>query len=492
MSGSTGTRTHLQDTDIAVVGAGPTGLLLAGDLAAAGHRVTLIERREPGRSHLTRAFGVHTRTLELLDTRGLADRLVDTGTRLTDLRLFGGLSLRLDRARSRFPYLLVTPQYELERLLEERAREAGAHLVHSTELTGLAQDSGGVTLRLRRTDGSSPPGGSTLRAAYAVGADGHRSAVRRALGQPFPGVSLVRSMVLADVRLLEEPGQLLTVRGFRDAFAFIAPFGDGYHRVFAWEREQDRPDDAPVDLAEVRDTVWQAHGTDYGMYDARWLSRFHCDERQVPQYRTGRVFLAGDAAHVHSPAGGQGMNTGLQDAANLGWKLGAALTGAAGSEALLDSYHEERHPVGARVLRGSGALIRMATASGPVGVARRTAATTLLSGLPPLRRRAVARLNGLDVRYPAPRGAHRLVGQRAEDVPLHDGRRLHEMLRRGRFVLVTPEGAREDAAPGVVLAHWEDPARRDQWLVRPDGYLAWAADSATARPPLVPGGRLPA
>ncbi|MFX4295299.1 FAD-dependent monooxygenase [Streptomyces bohaiensis] len=500
MSGTAGTRTRHHATEVAVVGAGPTGLLLAGDLAAAGHRVTLVERRAPGLSPLTRAFGVHARTLELLDARGIADDLVDTGAPLGEVRLFGGVTVRLARPDSRFGFLLVTPQFQVEALLARRARAAGVRCMPSTEVSGLAQDGSGVTLHLRRAPGADPantPAVRTVRAQYVVGTDGHRSTIRRALGQPFPGVSVLRSMVVADVRLLEDPGEnALTVRGVRGAVAFLAPFGDGYHRVFAWSAEEREPG-SPVELADVRDTVWRAHGTDYGMYDARWLSRFHCDERQVPQYRIGRVFLAGDAAHIHSPAGGQGMNTGLQDAANLSWKLAAALDGVPGAEALLDSYHDERHPVGAAVVRSSGTILRLATAESAADLARLTVATGLLGGLPPLRRRIAGRLSGLDIRYPAPQGAHRLVGRRAVDVPLRGGGRLYASLRAGRHVLVTPDSVAAPAGTGVgvgvggaVHEHWADPGRRDQWLVRPDGYLAWAADDAAARPPLTPAAEL--
>lgn len=206
-----------------------------------------------------------------------------------------------------------------------------------------------MTVEVRGPDGST----ESLRAEYLVGADGMRSTVRDAIGLPFPGHSVIRSVVLADVRLAEQPETLLTVNAVGDAFAFIAPFGDGYHRVIAWNRARDVPDSEPLDLDEIKEVTRLALGRDFGMHDARWMSRFHSDERQAPAYRVGRVFLAGDAAHVHTPAGGQGMNTGLQDAANLSWKLAQATGGHAGPE-LLDTYQSERHPVGRAVLRSSG------------------------------------------------------------------------------------------------------------------------------------------
>ncbi|WP_328671748.1 FAD-dependent monooxygenase [Streptomyces sp. NBC_00322] len=476
---TTGT-TRGDGTDVLVVGAGPTGMLLAGDLAAAGVRVTIIERRPHETSNMTRAFGVHARTLELLDARGLADELVKTGTSITGLRLFSRLSLDLSRLHSRFPFLLITPQYEVERLLERRALAAGVTFRYGTELLGLSQspnsgdsrDSGEVTAEVRDADGTR----STLRARYLVGTDGVRSAVRKALDLPFPGVSVIRSIVLADVRLTEEPEGLLTVNGTGDAFAFIAPFGDGWYRVMGWNRKRQVPDSEPVELDEVREIARQALGTDHGMHDARWISRFHSDERQAPSYRSGRVFLAGDAAHVHSPAGGQGMNTGLQDAANLSWKLASVVRGQAPDpEALLDSYESERHPVGARVLRSSGTIVRLAMAHTPLQRATRSLASRFLNALRPASARAMGMISGIGISYAAPRGAHRLTGRRAPDLELTQGR-LYELLREGRFVSVAPEGETPaaPAAPGsVIRATWASD-RRGELLIRPDGYIAWA------------------
>ncbi|MFJ9700395.1 FAD-dependent oxidoreductase [Streptomyces fradiae] len=468
------------EADVAVVGAGPTGLLLAGDLAAAGLRVTLVERRPADTGTLTRAFGVHARTLEVLDARGVADELAGTGSRLTRLRLFGRARLDLAGLRSRFPYLLVTPQYEVERVLRRRAEEAGADFRYETALRSLRQDAEGVTAEL---DG--PGGGtSTLRVRYLVGADGLRSTVRELLGLPFPGAAVIRSMVLADVRFTREPDDQVAVEAADGAFAFMAPFGDGWYRVMGWDRDREAPDGEPVGLQEVRDIVRRAHGTDYGMHDPRWLSRFHSDERQVPAYRTGRVFLAGDAAHVHSPAGGQGMNTGLQDAANLSWKLAAVLRGRAPApEALLDSYHAERHPVGRAVLRSSGGILRLAMADTPARRALRAAVTGLLGAARPVSGRAVGQLTGVGIRYRAARGAHPLTGRRAPDLALEEGR-LYELLRKGMFVLVRPQGRAAAAArtppasavAGDVLhATWARPGRGTTLLVRPDGYIAWAA-----------------
>ncbi|OIJ90260.1 FAD-dependent monooxygenase [Streptomyces colonosanans] len=458
--------------DVIVVGSGPTGLLLAGDLATAGVPVTLVDRRPHGISNLSRAFVLHARTLEQLDARGLADEVEVKGQPLSDLRLFGALRVRLDTLPSRFNHLLVLPQYEVESALERRAVEAGARFVHQTEVTGLSQDADGVTLQVRRPDGES----ADMRAAYVVGTDGMRSAVRQAIGLPFPGKSVIRSVVLADVLLDEKPEEVLTANAAGGAFAFLAPFGDGYYRVIGWRRDRDVPDSAPLDLDEVREIVRRALGRDYGMRDARWMSRFHSDERQAPAYRVGRVFLAGDAAHVHTPAGGQGMNTGLQDAANLSWKLAAVLRDHA-DPALLDTYQSERHPVGKSVLRSSGGIVRMGMARRPWTRALRAGLVTLIDHVGPVRKRAMGQLTGIGYAYAAPRGAHPLTGKRIPDVALAGGGRLYEALRGGRFVLITPQAG--DAAgrkDRLAVERWAS-ERRTTVLVRPDGYVAWAADA---------------
>jgi 2-polyprenyl-6-methoxyphenol hydroxylase-like FAD-dependent oxidoreductase len=459
-----------RERDVVVVGAGPTGLLLAGDLAAAGVRVAVLEQRPEQESNLTRAFAVHARTLEALDARGLADRLVHSGARVGELQFLGKLRVDLTGLPSRFPYVLVTPQYNVERLLEERALGHGAEIVRADRVRDVRQDADGVEVV---TDTG------TATARYVVGTDGVRSTVRQALGSPFPGRTVVRSVMLADVRLADAPDDLLTADADGHTFAFVAPFGNGWYRVIAWRRDRQLPDDAPVELEEIRVTVEQALGTDYGMRDARWLSRFHSDERQVPQYRVGRVFLAGDAAHVHSPAGGQGMNTGLQDAANLGWKLAADVRGWA-SPGLLDTYHDERHPVGRLALRVSGGLLDVAFARPLALFVESTLAATAVR-LPPVARRVARTVSGIAIRYPRPAGAHPLVGTRAPDVRLADGGRLYEALRSGEFVLLAADGA-PDVRRLRTVRPVHAPAGQAGLavLVRPDGYVGWAGDRPTA------------
>ncbi|MEV7936244.1 FAD-dependent monooxygenase [Kitasatospora sp. NPDC088264] len=468
-------------TDILIVGAGPTGLLLAGDLAAAGVGVTVLEKRG-AESNLTRAFAVHARTLELLDARGLADDLIATGRPVTGLRMFDRFGIDLSSLPTRFPFVLITPQYHVERLLQDRAEQAGATILRGAEVTALRQDAEGITLETRD--------GNAFTARYAVGTDGVRSTVRDLLGIPFPGESVVDSVMLADVRLEREPADTITVGANETGFSFLAPFGDGWYRLIAWDRKERQPDGttpSPERLAAIARTTL---GEDYGLHDVRWSSTFHSDERQAPNYRSGRVFLAGDAAHCHSPAGGQGMNTGLQDAANLSWKLAAALQGHA-TDALLDTYQGERHPVGRTVLRTSGALIRLALAESAPTRALRGALTTLGGHLDPVTERGARMVSGIDISYPAPKDAHPQVGKRVPDLRLTALRkpvegapaapeRLYEALREGKFVLVSNDelAAAEPWADRMVTAAPADPhgkLRDTVLLIRPDGYAAWGA-----------------
>ncbi|MFG2848614.1 FAD-dependent monooxygenase [Kitasatospora sp. NPDC048296] len=457
--------------DVLVVGAGPTGLLLAGDLARSGVDVTVLERRDR-ESNLSRAFGVHARTMEHLDARGLADELLRIGTPVRAWQPFGRISMDFSGLRTRFPFILITPQWQVERLLLCRAEEAGATIRRGARATDVRQDPDGVDVDVSHPDGTT----ATLRARYVVGADGASSTVRRSLGMPFPGKSVVSSVMLADVRLEREPAQLLNYASNDQGFTFFASFGDGWYRVLGWDRQRQLPDDAPLSLAEVRDITKRTIGDDLGMHDSRWLSRYHSDERQVPHYRQGRVFLAGDAAHVHSPAGGMGMNTGMQDAANLGWKLAAVLHGWAG-DALLDSYHAERHPVGRMVLRVSHALLTAVTARSPVVRAARRSVPAIAQ-LRVGKARAARGISGIGIAYRSPRGSHPLTGRRVPDLRLAgEPARLYEALRQGTFVLVGRDVA-DIAAPwaGRVVTAAPASGLHSTLLVRPDGYAAWAAE----------------
>jgi 2-polyprenyl-6-methoxyphenol hydroxylase-like FAD-dependent oxidoreductase len=406
----------------------------------------------------------------------LARRFVSCGS-------WPGAALDLARLPSRFPYVLVTPQYETERVLEEQAGPLGADVRRGAEVTGLTQHADGVEVTVRENGHPGRP----VRARYVVGADGMHSTVRRCLGMPFPGRSVVRSVMLAEVQLTQPPPDALTLNATGDAFAIIAPFGDGWYRIIAWDRHSQPPESTPVTLPEVRDVTRQALGTDYGMHSPRWMSRFHSDERQVPRYRDGRVLLAGDAAHVHSPAGGQGMNTSLQAAANLGWKLAATVRGWA-PDGLLDTYHAERHPVGQQVLRTSGALLRIGLAGRPGLVGARNRLAAAATRIPVAARLMAGTISGLRISYPAPRGAHPLAGQRVADLPLAGGRRLYQALRDGRYLLaasrgVLPAGAAAGYGDRVATATIRTASSGTITLIRPDAYIAWAGRPAGADDP---------
>ena len=472
-SGSTGAE---PDYDVLIVGAGPTGLLLAGDLAAAGLRAVVLERRQL-ESNLTRAFAVHARTLEVLQMRGLAEDLIATGQRVPGFRLFGRVDVPLTRLQSAYNYVLVTPQYEIETLLLKRAHKHRALILKNRTVTAVGQDDDKVTVTVRM-DGRE----EAVTARWLVAADGANSSVRTSLGVDFPGRSAVRSVMLADVRLDHEPLEVLSVNAVGEGFAFVAPFGDGYHRVIAWDRRHQRSQEAPVDLDELRAITQLALGTDFGMHSPRWMSRFHSDERQVSQYRHGRVLLAGDAAHIHSPAGGQGMNTGLQDAANLSWKLAAVVSGRADAR-LLDSYHDERHPVGQQALQASSRLLHLALIEPRWKRQARDRAAALLTLIPPVGEAVANRMSGIGITYPGPAP----VGQRAADQEVQDmaghPTTLHRELDGLRFALVLPEQRAdsriEDAADVVTLTG--RPALSSATLIRPDGHIAWQGSARDSR-----------
>jgi 2-polyprenyl-6-methoxyphenol hydroxylase-like FAD-dependent oxidoreductase len=387
------------------------------------------------------------------------------------LRLFDTAVVDVSELPTRYPYLLVVPQYETEAVLHARLERLGVAIRYETEVVGLEQDAEGVTLSVLDASGTHKE-----RAAYLVGTDGSHSSVRSLLGVGFPGHTVVESVMLVDAKLSQPPETRIATNTDGDKFAFVAPFKDGYHRIICWDQKRSLPETEPVDVGEVREILRETLGTDFGMGEPRWTSRFHSDERQAEHYRVGRVFLAGDAAHTHSPAGGQGMNTGLLDAANLSWKLVAALRGA-GSDALLDTYESERHPVGAAVIKGSGRLLRAAQIKMTPARKARNLAMHFALARPAVNRRLGYALSGLWISYPAPHGAHPLTGHRAGDVPLAGTpSRLFEAMRGGGFVLLGPDGLAGAAAnAGVRHAVPTDggPVR----LVRPDGYLAWAADA---------------
>ncbi|MGH4018945.1 MAG: FAD-dependent monooxygenase [Pseudonocardiaceae bacterium] len=464
---------------VVVVGAGPTGLMLAGELAMAGVRCRVLERRAV-ESNLTRAFGVHARTLEMLDMRGHADELVPQGLQVPEVRpQLGKLQLRLDlrHPESRFPYVLIVPQARTEALLEARVRELGVEIVRGAEVVGLDQDGNGVELTV-----AGPDGRWSERADYVVGCDGAHSAVRRLLDVGFVGSTYDTHILLADVRLASDRLAINAYPG-RDGIVLLVPFGDGWHRAVIWDRaREDVPLAEPLGLDEVRESTRRIAGTDLGITEMRWSTRFLSERRQAQRYRVGRVFLAGDAAHVHSPLGALGMNTGIQDAMNLGWKLAAAVAGWAPA-GLLDSYQAERHPVGRAALRVTDTVQRVVVAP-PLVRAVRPVVARILLGLPPVRRTLRRRISGLGIGYPRPWGAHRWTGRRMPDVEL-GGSRLYEQLRHGRFSLLDRTGDGTLAAAAAegwpervvpVRSNVDVPGWPRVVLIRPDGYVAWASE----------------
>jgi 2-polyprenyl-6-methoxyphenol hydroxylase-like FAD-dependent oxidoreductase len=452
--------------DVVVVGAGPTGLMLAGELALGGVTVRLLDERTD-MPNITRAFAVHARTLELLDARGMADELLTRGVPVYDIAPPGGTVIDLRVLPTRFGMLLVVPQSGTEQVLQERTDSLGVPFVRGAEVVELTQDDDGVTLQCAD--------GDAVRAKYVVGCDGAHSTVRRLVGIEWVGKQYETHILLADVALTRAPQETLSgVTNERGAVLMI-PFGDGWFRAIAWDRLREQaPLKEPVTLEEIRDSFHRIAGKDFGMTEMRWSSRFLSERKQAEHYRSGRAFIAGDAAHVHSPLGGQGMNTGIGDAMNLGWKLAEAVHGTA-PDWLLDSYEGERHPVGADVLRLTDAFNQLVLGRSRAQRLIRAVAIGSLTRIPVTKKFLAGRLTQIGIGYPrASRGDHRMVGRRMPDVDC-GGTRLYELLRKGEFVLVTREGVGVERADVVSAVH-NDTALPAAVLVRPDSYVAWADD----------------
>ena len=464
----------MTDHAVVIAGGGPTGMMLAGELALAGVDVVIVERRLTQHVDGSRAGGLLARSLEVLDQRGIVDRFVDAGQK-HPIMGFSGIPLDVTDFPSRHNYTLALWQSEFEPILADWVAELGVPTLRGREVVGFTQRGSGVDVEL--------DDGATLRAQYLVGCDGGRSLVRKTAGIDFAGVDASTSWIIAEVEMAEQPPI-----GMRPEGGGIGPVnrdGAAAFRVVLVERQVEHTGDATLD--DLRAELVRAYGTDFGVHDPSWVSRFTDTARQAVAYRAGRVLLAGDAAHIHSPHGGQGLNTGVQDAVNLGWKLAQVVHGTS-PDSLLDTYHAERHPVAARVLRNTMAQVALST-PGERHQALRDTMTELL-GLDEPRRRTAAMLAALDIHYDLGEG-HPLLGRRMPDLDLDtaDGStRVYELLHEARGVLLSlgePGELQPDRVKVVdatfrgeielpVIGKVDVPGAL---LIRPDGHVAWTGTS---------------
>ena len=470
----------MSEHSVVIAGGGPTGLMLAGELALAGVDTVIVERRTTQEVDGSRAGGLLPRTLEVLDQRGIADRFVAEG-QVYPAHGFALVPLDISDLPTRHSYVLGLSQVHFERILAGWVLdELAVPIRRGQQVVGVTQDDRGVDVELST--------GSSLRAEYVVGCDGGRSVVRKAAGIDFPGLDASTSWMIAEVEMDEEPEL-----GFRR---------DSGGRQHALGRRPDRDaigvvlHEAEVGTGEpsvedLRQALVSAYGTDFGLRTVSWLSRFTDMTRQAASYRRGRALVAGDAAHVHPPQGGQGLQTGVQDAVNLGWKLAQVVRGTSADQ-LLDTYHAERHPVGARVLHTTRAQVALGTPDDRHQALREVVADLLQPD--ESRQRILAMMSALDIRYDLGDG-HPLLGRRMPDLDLQtaDGpTRVFTLLHEARPLLIDlgADGAAVD------LSAWADRVRRVQartdapWelpllgevpapeavLIRPDGYVAFAGD----------------
>jgi 3-(3-hydroxy-phenyl)propionate hydroxylase len=466
--------------DVVVVGAGPTGLMLAGELTLAGVDVTIVERRPTSELVGSRAGGFHARTIEILDQRGIADRFLAEGKK-HQVPFSGRLLLDISDFPTRHPYTLGLWQNAIERILAGWVDELGVPIRRGLEVTGCVQDDDGVVVRL--------DGGEELRAEYVVGADGGRSAIRKAAGIDFPGWEATTSAMIAEVEVTEE----LPVGIKFDATGLHGlSFMEDGRTVRVVSSEPELGIITEPTLADLSENLTAVYGTDFGVHHPTWISRFSDATRQAATYRSGRVLLAGDAAHIHSPAGGQGIGLGIQDAVNLGWKLAQVVHGVS-SESLLDTYHAERHPAGARALEYSKATSALQRQDARIASVRDLLDELVAMDEP--RRHMVGLISGLDVRYDLGEG-HPLLGRRMPDLDLRTGDgevRVYSLLHRALPVLVNfgapgsvalgPWAARVQLVDAEYDGAWELPVVGPvdapvAVLVRPDGHVAWVGDGS--------------
>ncbi|MFR9803024.1 rifampin monooxygenase [Pseudonocardia sp. RS010] len=454
--------------DVIIVGGGPTGMMLAAELRLHDAHVLVLEKEEEP-PQFVRALGLHVRSIEVMDQRGLLERFLAQGKKIEVGGFFAGIPTPWPRLDSAHGYVLGIPQTVTDRLLGEHAAEVGAEICRGTEVVDLEQDADGVTVGLAD--------GTTLRARHLVGCDGGRSTVRRLLGIGFPGEPSTVETLLGEMEVTAPPETVATVvakvRETEKRFG-LGPVGDGRYRVVVPADGMTGDRAVRPTLEDFRRQLQAFAGTDFGVHSPRWLSRFGNATRQAERYREGRAFLAGDAAHVHPPTGGQGLNLGIQDAFNLGWKLAAAVAGWA-PEGLLDSYGAERHPVAADVLDNTRAQMElMSTAPGPRAVRRLVAE---LMEFEEVNRHLIEKITAIGIRYDLGEGPD-LVGRRLRDLSLEKGR-LYELMRDGRGLLLDRTGLLSVAGWADRVDHVVDVGDEPDApavLVRPDGHVAWVGE----------------
>jgi 2-polyprenyl-6-methoxyphenol hydroxylase-like FAD-dependent oxidoreductase len=465
---------------VVIAGGGPTGLMLAGELTLAGVDVAIVERRASQDLAGLRAGGLHSRTTEVLDQRGIADRFVSQG-QVIRRAPFADTTLDISDLPTRHNYFLALWQTRIERILADWVGELAVPIYRGHEVTGFAQDDTGVDVEL--SDGRS------LRAKYLVGCDGGRSLIRKKSGIDFPGWDPSTSYLIAEVEMAEEPEW--GIRRSEKGINAFAKLEDGKRARVVLNEQHVGQGDEPT-LRDVHEALITVYGTDYGLRSATYISRFTDMARQAASYRDRRVLLAGDAAHVHSPKGGQGLNIGVQDAVNLGWKLAQVVHGTS-PESLLETYDAERHPVGARVLRNTMALTAVDRGDDRIGALREMLSEMLQMDEP--RKQYFAMMSGLDIHYDFGKG-HPLLGRRMPDLDLITANgplRVFALLHDARPVLlnfaepggfdITPWADRVQLIDAKYVGTWELPAlgavtSPTAVLIRPDGYVAWVGDLA--------------
>jgi 3-(3-hydroxy-phenyl)propionate hydroxylase len=463
---------------VLIAGGGPTGLMLAAELALAGIDVAVVERRVNQELPGSRAGGLHARTIEVFDQRGVAERFLSQG-QIMQVAGFSFIPLDISDFPTRHNYGLALRQARIERIMAEWVAELPVTFYRGREVTGFAQDDTGVDVEL--SDGAS------LRATYLVGCDGGRSLIRKEAGIEFPGWDASTSFLIAEVEMTEEPAWGIR-RGEKGVNA-IGKIDDGKRAGVVLVEPQVGNRIEPT-LDDLRAALIAVYGTDFGVRNPTWLSRFSDMARQAASYRERRVLLAGDAAHVHAPTGGQGLNIGVQDAVNLGWKLAQVVKGIS-PQTLLDTYHAERHPIGARVLRLTMAQIALGRGDDRTEALRENMAELLKMEQP--RKQYAAMMSGLDVHYELGAG-HPLLGRRMPDLELSTEsgpKRVFSLLHEARPVFlnlgepgafdITPWAERVGRVDARYTGAWELPvfggvSAPSAVLVRPDGYVAWVGD----------------